>query len=71
MTPEDRPTAAQQGEERCRVLLPVINTDHMVFSVKLSVKWAEFPVEARNMLHDRFVTFANDQQLFIDKVPKR
>lgn len=51
-------------------MLPVINADHMIFSVKLSVKWADLPPDARATLHDRFVSFANDMQLEADRLVK-
>ena len=62
----DKPTEAERAAERTRVMAPIINSDHLVFSVKLSVKWADLPPEARARLHDAFTVFANDQQLYLD-----
>lgn len=67
-TVHDQPTAAERAAERTRIMSPIINVDHVVFSVKLSVRWADLPLEARARLHEGFQTFATDMQLYLDGV---
>jgi hypothetical protein len=62
----DKPTEAERAAERSRVMRPIINVDHVVFSVKLLTKWADLSLESRARLHDAFQVFANDQQLYLD-----
>jgi hypothetical protein len=62
----DKPTDAERTAERTRVMSPIINADHVMFSVKLSVKWADLPLDARARLHEGFQTFATDMQIYLD-----
>lgn len=65
-TIHDKPTEAERAAERTRVMAPIINVDHLVYSLKLSVKWADLPLDARVRLNEMFQTFANDVQLYLD-----
>lgn len=64
----DKPTEAERTAERKRVCAPIINTDHIVLSIKLSVHWKDLPVEVRALLMERLETFANDNQLFVTRM---
>jgi hypothetical protein len=66
-TIHDKPTEAERAAERTRVMAPIINSDHLVFSIKLSVDWQNLPLEAHSLLHEKCITFANDMQLFLDR----